>query len=133
MSWSVQEVARASGVTARTPRYSDEIGLLAPVRVGSNGHRVYERAQLLRLQQIRLLRELDVGLATIRELVDAATEPAEALSDHHRGLLAERDRLDRVAETVAATLHQVKEGAEMTAENLFEGMSPGRANYLAGL
>ncbi|WP_193045390.1 MerR family transcriptional regulator [Mycolicibacterium baixiangningiae] len=133
MSWSIQEVARASGVTARTLRYYDEIGLLTPARVGSNGHRIYERAQLLRLQQILLLRELGVDLATIREVVDAATDPAEALTDHHRGLLAERDRLDRVAATVAATLHQLQEGHEMTAENLFEGMSPERANYLAGL
>ena len=133
MSWSIQEVARASGVTARTLRYYDEIGLLAPASVGSNGHRVYERAQLLRLQQILLLRDLDVDLATIRGVVDVATDPVEALSNHHRGLLAERDRLDRVAATVAATLHQVQEGHEMTAENLFEGMSAERANYLTGL
>jgi DNA-binding transcriptional MerR regulator/ADP-ribose pyrophosphatase YjhB (NUDIX family) len=133
VSWSIQEVARASGVTARTLRYYDEIELLAPARVGSNGHRVYERAQLLRLHQILLLRELDVDLATIREVVDATTDPAEALSNHHRDLLAERDRLDRVAATVAATLHHIQEGHEMTAKNLFEGMSPERANYLARL
>jgi 8-oxo-dGTP diphosphatase len=132
VSWSIQEVARTSGVTARALRYYDEIGLLAPARVGSNGHRIYERSQLLRLQQILLLRELGVDLATIREVVDAATDPSEALRNHQQGLLAERDRLDRVAATVAATLHQLQEGAEMSAENLFEGMSPERLNYLAG-
>jgi DNA-binding transcriptional MerR regulator len=39
MSWSIQQVARVSGVTARTLRYYDEIGLLRPARVGSNGYR----------------------------------------------------------------------------------------------
>ena len=133
MSWSIQEVARASGVTARTLRYYDEIGLLPPARLASNGHRLYEQTQLLRLQQILLLRELGVDLATIREVIDAATDPAEALGGHHRGLLAERERLDRVAATVTATLHQLQQGGEMTAENLFQGMTPERANYLAGL
>lgn len=133
MSWSIKEVARASRVTARTLRYYDEIGLLAPARVGGNGHRIYERPQLLRLQQILLLREIGVDLSTIREVIDAVTDPAEALRNHHRGLLTERDRLDRVAATVVATLHQLQEGHEMTPANLFEGMSPERAHYLAGL
>lgn len=133
VSWSIQEVARASGVTARTLRYYDEIGLLAPARVRSNGHRIYEQAQLLRLQQILLLRELDVDLATIREVVDAATDPAVALERHHHELLTERGRLDRIAATVTATLHQLHEGDQMNAESMFDGMSPERANYLAGL
>lgn len=133
MSWSIQEVARASGITARTLRYYDEIGLLAPARIGSNGHRIYEQTQMLRLQQILLLRELDVDLATIQEVVDANTDPTEALTHHHRVLLAQRERLDRIAATATATLQHLREGREMTAENLFEGMSPGRANYLSGL
>ncbi|MGU3654517.1 MerR family transcriptional regulator [Mycolicibacterium sp. A43C] len=133
MSWSIQEVARASGITARTLRYYDEIGLLAPARIGNNGHRMYERPQLLRLQQILLLRELDVDLATIREVVDAGTDLTAALEGHHRDLLAQRERLDRIAATVTATLHHLREGNEMTAETLFEGMSPERANYLVGL
>ncbi|MCZ0730918.1 MerR family transcriptional regulator [Mycolicibacterium iranicum] len=133
MSWSIQKVARASGVTARTLRYYDEIGLLAPARIGSNGHRIYEQTQLLRLQQILLLRELDVDLATIREVVDVNTDPTEALGRHHRDLLAQRERLDRITATVTATLQKLEAGREMTAENLFEGMSPERANYLAGL
>lgn len=133
VTWSIREVALASGVTTRTLRYYHEIGLLAPARFGGNGHRIYERAQLLRLQQILLLRELDVDLATIRTVVDAAQDPSQALERHHRDLLAERDRLGRVAATVAATLHQLQEGSTMSAENLFDGMSPQRANYLAGL
>lgn len=59
MSWSIQQVARVPGVTARTLRYYDEIGLLRPADVGANGYRYYDREQLLRLQQILLLRELD--------------------------------------------------------------------------
>ncbi|MCZ0730683.1 MerR family transcriptional regulator [Mycolicibacterium iranicum] len=126
MSWSIQQAARVSGVTARTLRYYDEIGLLAPARVGANGYRYYEREQLLRLQQILLLRELGLDLATIGKVVDAQHDPIEALRQHHRRLLDERGRLDRLATTVAATIKHLEEGTDMPAEDMFEGfeMSP---------
>jgi DNA-binding transcriptional MerR regulator len=87
MSWSIQQVARLSGVTARTLRYYDEIGLLRPARVGANGYRYYDREQLLRLQQILLLRELGLDLTTIRGVADAEHDPVETLRHHHRRLL----------------------------------------------
>ena len=42
MAWSIADVARMSGVTSRTLRHYDEIGLLVPAYIGSNGHRYYE-------------------------------------------------------------------------------------------
>lgn len=133
MSWSIQQVARTSGVTARTLRYYDEIGLLRPARVGSGGYRYYEREQLLRLQQILLLRELGLDLATIGGVVDAEHDPVEALRRHHHRLLDERARLQQLAGTVAATIKHLEEGTDMPAENMFEAMTPERAEYLAGL
>jgi DNA-binding transcriptional MerR regulator/ADP-ribose pyrophosphatase YjhB (NUDIX family) len=133
VSWSIQEVARTSGVTARTLRYYDEIGLLEPACIGRNGYRYYEREQLLRLQHILLLREMGLDLATIRGSVDAERDPVQALHRHQVELLAERDRLDRVAATVAATIRHLQQGTDMPAENLFEAISAERANYLASL
>lgn len=133
MSWSIQQVARVSGVTARTLRYYDEIGLLCPADVGANGYRYYEQEQLLRLQQILLLRELGLDLTTIGGVVDAQHDPIEALRGHHRRLLDERGRLDRLAATVDITIRHLEEGTDMPAENLFESMTPERAEYLGGL
>lgn len=133
MSWSIQQVARVSGVTARTLRYYDEIGLLRPARLGANGYRYYEREQLLRLQQILLLRDLGLDLATIGGVVDAERDPLDALRRHHRRLLDERERLDRQAGTVAATIGHLEDGSDMPAEELFEAMTPERAAYLARL
>jgi DNA-binding transcriptional MerR regulator len=125
MTWSIQEVARMSGVTSRTLRYYDEIGLLRPDSVGSNGYRYYKRAQLFRLQQILLLRELNLDLATVKAVVDAHQDPIDALRGHHRRLLEERGRLDRLAETVAATTTHLEEGTDMPAENLYQGFEFG--------
>jgi 8-oxo-dGTP diphosphatase len=133
MTWSIQQVAKVSGVTARTLRYYDEIGLLRPARLGANGYRFYERKQLLRLQQILLLRELGMDLATIGGIVDDEDDPTDALHRHHRRLLDERERLDRLTATVAATIQHLDEGTDMPAENLFTAMTPERAAYLTGL
>ncbi|WP_436762644.1 MerR family transcriptional regulator [Streptosporangium sp. V21-05] len=133
MAWSIAQVARMSGVTSKTLRHYDEIGLPAPAWVGGNGYRHYEEEQLLRLQQILVLRELDLGLAEIKEIVDRHTDPVEALREHHRRLLGERDRLDAVARVVARTITELQESEgkdDMSKisrpENLFEGFDGAR-------
>lgn len=50
--WIVSELARLSGVSARTLHHYDAVGLLKPAFVGRNGYRYYGREELLRLQQI---------------------------------------------------------------------------------
>src|ERR1044072_9902791 len=92
MAWSIAQVAKMSKVTSRTLRHYDDIGLLPPARVGSNGYRYYEREQLLRLQQILLLRELGLDLATIGKVVDGQNDPIDALRQHHRRLLRSEER-----------------------------------------
>ncbi|MBZ6475444.1 MerR family transcriptional regulator [Streptomyces griseocarneus] len=132
MGWPIAEVARMSGVTARTLRHYDEVGLLPPAWIGTNGHRHYEERQLLKLQQILVLRELGVGLPEIGRILAEQVDELEALRGHHGRLLAERDRLDALAETVSRTITDLeqsrKDGRPMTSinrpENLFEGVRP---------
>ncbi|MFF3274433.1 MerR family transcriptional regulator [Streptomyces chrestomyceticus] len=139
MIWPIAQVARMSGVTARTLRHYDEIGLLPPARIGTNGHRYYEEHQLLRLQQILVLRALGLALPDIGRILAEQVDELEALRSHHRRLLAERDRLDTLADTVARTITELersrKDGAPMTSinrpENLFEGIRP--AQYMKTL
>lgn len=126
MTWSIAEVARMSGVTARTLRHYDDIGLLKPDHVGANGYRYYEEPQLLRLQQILVLRELGLALADIASAIDSEPDLIAALRRQHARLLGERDRLARVARTVARTINELEGRPEMAVrinrpENLFEG------------
>ncbi|MBF6334261.1 MerR family transcriptional regulator [Nocardia transvalensis] len=126
MSWSIAEVARMSGITARTLRHYDDIGLLEPAHVGVNGYRYYEEEQLLRLQQILVLRELGLSLAEIAESVDSEPDTLAALKRQHIRLRTESDRLARMADTVARTIAELEGKTEMAVkinrpENLFEG------------
>ena len=54
-------------------RYYDEIDLLKPARVSSNGYRVYGQKEIDRLQQIMLYRELGVPLEDIKNILGAKT------------------------------------------------------------
>ncbi|WP_338932373.1 MerR family transcriptional regulator [Streptomyces netropsis] len=134
MAWSIADVARMSGVTSRTLRHYDEIGLLPPAWIGSNGHRYYEEADLLRLQQILLMRELDLGLREIRAVLESQVDQVAVLREHHQRLLAERNRLETLARTVGRTIAELEEGKDNNAmtkinrpENLFEGFEPSSA------
>ncbi|MGH3657967.1 MAG: MerR family transcriptional regulator [Micromonosporaceae bacterium] len=136
MAWSIAQVARMSRVTSRTLRHYDEIGLLPPAWIGGNGYRYYEREQLLRLQEILVLRQLGLGLETISEVVRRQRDQVEALRVHHRSLLAERDRFQRLADTVARTIKQLEGGdqkmAKVKVEHWFTGIdSETQARYEA--
>jgi DNA-binding transcriptional MerR regulator len=84
VAFSIAEVARMSRVTSRTLRHYDDIGLLAPAFVGANGYRYYEQEQLLRLQQVLLLRELGLGLGAIAEVLAGERDQVAALRQHER-------------------------------------------------
>ena len=133
MAWSIAEVARMSGVTSRTLRHYDEIGLLRPASVGSNGYRWYEQEQLLRLQRLLLLRELGLGLGAIAEVLDGERDQVEALRQHEQWLRRERTRLAQLADTVSRTIRQLQGGDQMSAQELFEGFADRSAALEADL
>ncbi len=120
-----------SSVSSRTLRHYDEIGLLPPAGTASNGYRFYEQSDLLRLQQILVLRELDLGLREIGEILDRQHDPIQALQGHHQRLLQEQGRLGRVAATVARTIDELNSTKGLLGmkkinrpENLFDGFDP---------
>ena len=127
MAWSIAEVASMSKVTARTLRHYDGIGLLRPAYVGGNGYRYYEQEQLLRLQRLLLLRELGLSLASIAAVLEGQQDEVAALQEHARWLDDERQRLDRLAQTLSRTIHHLQGGPQMSAPDLFEGFAERQA------
>ena len=63
--YTVKQLSTLAGVSSRTLRYYDQIGLLKPETVRANGYREYGDSSLLKLQQILFYRELDLPLAEI--------------------------------------------------------------------
>ncbi|MEZ2734805.1 MerR family transcriptional regulator, partial [Aneurinibacillus aneurinilyticus] len=110
MEYTVQKLARLAGITSRTLRYYDEIGILKPARINSSGYRIYGQAEVDRLQQILFYRELDVDLESIKKIVNSPSfDDVKALKEHREKLLTKREQLNLLIANVDKTL-AVREG-----------------------
>jgi DNA-binding transcriptional MerR regulator len=120
--YTVQQLANAAGVTPRTLRHYDAIGLLRPSVVGDNGYRYYDEAAALRLQQILFFRELGLALGDIRAVLNGPEfETAAALERHRAALAARANRLQHLIHTIDRTLLHLQGEIEMTTQDLFAG------------
>jgi DNA-binding transcriptional MerR regulator len=127
--FSVKQLAQLAGVSVRTLHHYDEIGLLKPsVRTESN-YRYYGKAELFRLQQILLYRELDFTLSQISEILDDPDfDILEALRGHKNELQKRRKRMDILLETVDKTIKELKEkNKKMNYEEMYKGFSKEKA------
>lgn len=119
---TVSELADLAGVTVRTLHHYDQIGLLTPTGRTDAGYRLYDHDDLLRLQQIMVWRELGFGLAEIRALLDdPGYDLAAALADQRAALAARVDELSLVLKRVDDALAEVRGGAPIQEETMFEG------------
>jgi MerR family transcriptional regulator, thiopeptide resistance regulator len=121
VDWSIQEIAKLAGTTSRTLRHYDDIGLLTPARIGSNGYRYYDEPALVRLQRIMLLRELGLGLPAISEVLEREVSAPHALRSHLDWLQQEQERLARQIASVEHTITALEGGERLMAENVFDG------------
>ncbi|MCR8692983.1 MerR family transcriptional regulator [Rhodococcus pyridinivorans] len=119
--WSIQQLARAAGVTSRTLRHYGDVGVLRPSRTGSNGMRFYDEDALVRLQRILLLRDLGLALPAIRDVLAGHDDAASALRTHLDLLEHERRQLDRRIAAVRTTLAKTERGEELVADEVFDG------------
>lgn len=121
MEWSIQQIARFAGITSRTLRHYDEIGVVPPSRIGSNGYRYYDEHALVRLQRVLLLRELGLGLPSIAKILAHEEDEASALTTHLSLLRQQQDRLARQIAAVEHTITALQGGEDLMAETMFEG------------
>ena len=121
--YTVKDLARLTGLTPRTLRYYDSIGLLCPRRGRDNDYRLYGGEEVDRLQQILLYRDMGLPLEEIKNLLDAPGFDREAaLREHLTRLQERRQEVDALIRAVQNTLRTIEGGTTMTGKEKFEGM-----------
>ena len=114
--YRIGEFARLGGVSVRTLRHYDELGLLQPARVDpETGYRGYDARQLQRLNRLVALKDPGFGLTEAERLLD------DVGADELRGMLRLRraELEDRIAEDrarldrVEARLHAIEQEHDM--------------------
>lgn len=94
-----------AGISTRTLRYYDEIGLLKPARINSSGYRIYGQSEVDKLQHILFFRELGVSLEDIKEIINAPTfNRLKILQEHREKLLEKRDQLNVLIANIDKTI-----------------------------
>lgn len=119
---TVGEVASLARVSVRTLHHYDDIGLLPPARRTAAGYRLYGPAELERLHQILLFRELGLALEDVAGLLDqSGEERRRALLTHRTALEQRRRRTDAVIRAVDRAIDALEKGGTMARQELFEG------------
>lgn len=117
----INELAKLSGISTRTLRYYDEIGLLKPSHVEGNGYRNYSQDEIDRLQQILFYRALDFKLDEIKVLLnDPSYQLKDALLKQQKLLKKKRANLDHLIVTIEKTISAMEGEITMTNEQKFE-------------
>lgn len=122
---TTKEVSNLTGVSVRTLQYYDEIDLLKPCTVKESGYRLYDDADLEKLQLILFFKELDFQLKDIKKIIQIPDYNKQEIFKRQKKLLTlKRDRLNRLL-----TLLEQLEKGELTMSFKEFDMS----NYIAEL
>ena len=99
-TFTVSEVAEATGLTAHTLRYYEKEGLIAPVDRGdSSGHRTYRKEDLRAIEFLKRLRATGMPIALMRRYVSLVRAGDHTTDERREILTAHRDEvLARMAE-----------------------------------
>ncbi len=121
-SFTVSEFAKYTGVSIRTLHYYEEKDLMNPNRDKMTGHRIYHKADAIRLHQITIMKSLGFRLREIKQYIQS-----DNLDSHFRDILKlqetkltqDRERIDTALETIQRTVHLIDQEEEIESNFLF--------------
>ncbi|AKL96491.1 HTH-type transcriptional activator TipA [Clostridium aceticum] len=122
MEYTIQKIAKLAGISTRTLRYYDEIGILKPARINSSGYRIYGEKEVDKLQQILFYKELDLDLIEIRKIIASPKfDEIEALKEHKEKLIERSKQLQTLITNVSKTISHKERKIMMSDKEKFEG------------
>jgi len=122
MEYTIKKLSALAGISTRTLRYYDEIGILKPARINSSGYRIYGGKEIDILQQILFYKELGVNLDSIKKIITSPDfDETKALKQHYNELLARRQQLDALIHNVEKTIFNKGGKIKMSDKEKFEG------------
>ncbi|GAA4909377.1 MerR family transcriptional regulator [Streptomyces coeruleoprunus] len=121
----IGEVAERTGLSLRTIRHYEDMGLVVPSARSKGGFRLYTEADVERLTVIRRMKPLDFSLDEMRELLDLTDRLATTAGGPERDRLRERlDAYRKIAEARCETLRARLLAAEDFAATLRRRLAP---------
>lgn len=123
MEYSISELSKLAGVSTRTLRYYDEIGLLKPSRISDTGYRYYGPNEVSILQQILFYRERGFELKTIRNIIyDNEFDMLKAMEEHLVELERQKANTESLIQSVKKTIQHMKGKCDMSDKEKFQAL-----------
>jgi len=122
MEYTVHKLSQIAGISERTLRYYDQIGLLKPYKINSSGYRIYSMNEVDILQQILFYKELGVDLDNIKNiLTNPKFDVTVSLKEHLVKLEENKNKLDVLINNVKNTILSKEGEIIMSDKQKFEG------------
>ncbi|MCR8634830.1 MULTISPECIES: MerR family transcriptional regulator [Paenibacillus] len=116
--WKVGDLAKLTGLTVRTLRFYDQIGLFSPSGQTESGHRLYSESDLSRLHQILSLKELGLSLEEIKSALTGGQISPLEIVNLQIGRIKEQIRLQQKLLEQLGHVSKLMQGkAELTLED----------------
>jgi len=107
----IRDVSVKYGISARTLRYYEDIGLLDSTRGTDNAYRLYDEMAVKRLEQILILRKLNIGIKDIQRIFNTAGSETvlEVLGQKVSDIDEEVALLHELREIITAFIRQIEQ------------------------
>ena len=120
--WKVGDLAKLTGLTVRTLRFYDQIGLFSPSGQTESGHRLYNEPDLSRLHQILSLKELGLSLEEIKSVLDGGQISPLEIVNLQMGRIKEQIRLQQKLLEQLGHVSKLMQGKEQITVDDFTGV-----------
>ena len=124
MHYKISELAELAGISSRTLRHYDEVGLLKPRRLKESNYRIYDENQVNELQHILILKEMGFELNQIMTMIKDLSESKrmKMLEEHLLTLEHKKNQIERIIHNVNTTIKSMKGEVMMKDQDKFEGL-----------
>ena len=124
--YTVGQLSKKTNVSIRTLHYYDEIGLLHPSNKADNGYRYYTKNDMVKLQQIIVLKKLGFTLSKIKEMMKANLHGTkvekwkQVFEMEIEKIQEEKKRLDEMEKSLHAVLHSLELTGDVSADYIID-------------
>ncbi|MGE7625370.1 MerR family transcriptional regulator [Viridibacillus sp. NPDC096237] len=110
----INKVGELTGVTVRTLRYYDKIGLLKPASKTDGGHRLYTNDEIKKLQQVQFLKKIGFQLYEIKNMLSSSEwDWSDSLKSQLSFVIKEQENLKKIELSLREMIHGIAiEGEE---------------------
>ncbi|MGU3373237.1 MerR family transcriptional regulator [Bacillus mycoides] len=110
----INKVGELTGVTVRTLRYYDKIGLLKPASKTEGGHRLYTNEEIKKLQQVQFLKKIGFSLHEIKNMLASSEwDWSESLKSQLSFVIKEQENFKKIELSIRELIHGIAvEGTE---------------------